>query len=357
MNKKLLTLAVAAALTAPTAAMAEAVLYGDLQVSIDYADVDGGFNGWGMNGGGEIPGKGDRDNQIGVKGSEDLGNGLKAIYEVQFNIELTEEGDGRMTSGGDNLVSLQKTYAGLSSDWGTVIVGRNDTPMYKSTSKLDLFDNQMADYNNVLGFQSVRADNSVSYVSPSFSGFQLSGMIFGGGATTDLDETTNQNQDAFGSYSLAGMYKNGPFFAALAYESMDAELWMDTDLSNDKLSLFYREDDYTKWRIGLGLLDWNGFTLTGIYEDQSDINGIAARNRSIWQIQTAYAFGNNKVKAMYGAGDRDGWSADSDYESWAIGFDHNLSKRTMAYVLYNQYIDDIVSQDWDGFSIGMMHHF
>ena len=40
MNKKLLTLAVAAAVAAPTAAMAEAVLYGKLHVSIDYANVD-----------------------------------------------------------------------------------------------------------------------------------------------------------------------------------------------------------------------------------------------------------------------------------------------------------------------------
>ncbi len=29
-------------------------------------------------------------------------------------------------------------------------------------------------------------------------------------------------------------------------------------------------DDFNKWRIGLGILDWNGFSLTGIYEDRSN---------------------------------------------------------------------------------------
>ena len=114
MNKKLLTLAVAAALTAPTAAMAEAVLYGDLQVSIDYASFDNNsYEGWGVNGGGPMPGKSNRDNQIGLKGSEDLGNGLKAIYHVQINVQLTDEANGltpndNIANGTDNLVTMQK---------------------------------------------------------------------------------------------------------------------------------------------------------------------------------------------------------------------------------------------------------
>ena len=39
MNKKLISLAVAAALVAPAAAMADAVLYGKMNVSLDYVDV------------------------------------------------------------------------------------------------------------------------------------------------------------------------------------------------------------------------------------------------------------------------------------------------------------------------------
>ena len=75
------------------------------------------------------------------------------------------------------------------------------------------------------------------------------------------------------------------------------------------------------------------------------------------------------VKAMYGSGDRDGRfdevnsirdvrdTVEGDYYTWAIAFDHNLSKRTKAYVLYTQVDDDKSNTDWDGFSVGMIHNF
>ena len=127
MNKKLLSMAVAAAMVAPTAAMAEAVLYGKLHMSIDWADVENGFDGWGLNGRGSLPGEG-RANRIGVKGSEDLGNGLKAIYQVEFGIQMTEEGNQSVASGGDDTISMRNSFVGLTGGWGTFVVGRNDTP-------------------------------------------------------------------------------------------------------------------------------------------------------------------------------------------------------------------------------------
>ena len=130
MQKKLLTLAVAAAMAAPAAAMAEATLYGKLNMSIDYADVNnsigpfyedpngdlagttngaqdvyldangnpivgGGqnFEGWGVSREGKFIPSSSRANRIGVKGSEDLGNGLKAIYQVELGLNLSAADD------------------------------------------------------------------------------------------------------------------------------------------------------------------------------------------------------------------------------------------------------------------------
>ncbi|WP_295887860.1 porin [uncultured Thiohalocapsa sp.] len=530
MNKKLLSLAVAAAVAAPTAAMAEAVLYGRVHVSIDYADVtnsiaptydeveyfnvtgigpatetstatniyatqaaaaanagpntpgflaqaedvpawvnstggtvyvpladgtvaevqdgtliegftsssttmivpgpdgemvtlirtDGAgnpiinndgqdFTGWGVaSEGSEIPGSG-RASRLGVKGSEDLGNGLKAIYQIELGLNL---GDDDITSG-SNGISYRNTFAGIAGDFGTLLVGRHDTPLKISTGKLDMFSDTMADYNGTVGFDDLRVDNAIAYISPSFAGFSFAGALVAPGGGTD-GEGVNINSDQLnGAYSLALIYRNGPFHGSAAYESISNEMFMDSETSlagkeqcigadgTPTLTCGYVDNDYAKWRLGLGLLDWNGFTLTAIYEQQDDLpdgqtrqmvgfvdpdgnvtfdslTGGAEEQR-LWQVQAGYSFGNNMVKAMYGAVDRDADKPFSrtrdtlsinnitddlggDRETWAIGFDHNFSKRTKAYALYVDVSDDSNGLpngelEWSGFSLGLLHKF
>jgi predicted porin len=454
MNKKLLTLAVAAALTAPTAAMAEAILYGKLHVSIDYFDIDGvyttgrglgvstntrsvnggvpavyathhgqtrDYQGWSVSGGGTPLMGASRASRIGVKGSEDLGSGLKAVYQVEFGVSLSNSTGGRTADGnraasGDETLTMRNSYVGLAGGFGTFLVGRHDTPMKISTGPLDLFADTMADYNGTVGFDDVRADNVIAYISPNWGGFQLAAAVHaGGGDTVNRDGFNYHANSIAAAYSVAGIYKNGPFYASLAYESLGNELFMsggffgdesDTRCLANAQSCAYIKDNFDKWRVGLGLLDWNGFTLTGIYEEQSGIPTgqpfntwqyfdaagttaitapflVSASNEKlkIWQVQAGYAFGNNMIKAMYGSGNRDGRigngslnnlgrtrdAIEGDYYTWAVAFDHNFSKRTKAYVLYTQVVDDDDFLDangaptghgsWDGFSMGMVHSF
>ncbi len=458
MQKKILTLAIAAAMAAPAAAMAEATLYGKLNMSLDYADVSdaigtnftsatgtdvdgntvtgiavdssgkpittGGedFKGWGISREGDfIPGS-SRANRLGVKGSEDLGNGLKAIYQVELGLNLSAADDD-IPSGGNKGISYRNSFVGLAGDWGTALVGRHDTPLKISTGKLDQFGDTMADYNGTVGFDDIRADNVIAYISPNFSGFSFAGAIIaGGGATAGAGKNINSDSLA-GAWSLAGIYNNGPFYASVAYESLDKDMFMGsgTSLNGSNTqncidvqnpgpttlgsSCDYISDSFDKWRIGLGLLDFNGFTLTAIWERQENIpyqltsdvapnviaivapdgtvsygTGTSFEKQDLWQIQAAYAFGNNTVKAMYGSVDRDdsevlGRTRDTlslknlesdlqgDRYTWAIGFDHNFSKRTKAYVLYTQVDDDLSGsplfpgEEWSGFSAGMIHKF
>jgi hypothetical protein len=278
MKKKLLTLAVAAAVAAPALASAEAIMYGKMNVSIDYADVknviipnnlatqtlvpqqpweanppavgsirrpiltDGNgnpirvanpqptedFKGWGMSANGYIPGV-NRANRLGVKGSEDLGNGLKAIYQIEFGINPNDTNDNVISNSDD--ITYRNTFVGLAGNWGTFLIGRHDTPLKISTGKLDLFADTMADYNGTVGFQDLRADNAIAYVSPSFSGFQfMAAAVPPGGATGGNGLNINSDGIADG-YSLAGIYSNGPFYASIAYESLGNEMFMDQDTS------------------------------------------------------------------------------------------------------------------------------
>lgn len=479
MNKNLLTLAVAAALAAPaiapSTASAEAIVYGKLNVSIDYADVtnvtntrpvtyrfnpstglpvipldrtsDGKkFTGWGMSGNGYIPGA-DRASRLGFKGSEDLGNGLKAIYQLEFGVNLNDTNDNVLSN--SDSITYRNSFVGLAGGFGTFLLGRHDTPMKISTGKLDLFADTMADYNGTVGFQDLRADNVVAYISPSLSGFQLAAAIIPSGGATGgqtrrpntvirvdtngdgivdsfgiIDNGTvtnglNTEEDSIaGAYSIAGIYSNGPFYASAAYESLGSE-----HFNNENTSLNFNncpyttpgvilpgqpytsvcnfnDTDHTAWRLGLGLLDWNGFTLTGVYEqrDQGSDTYTAFTdpanpsnnwsipgsydNVDLWQIQAGYAFGNSMVKAMYGQASYEydvgfgtiytstpagsfaaanTFTKDRDVETWGVGYNYNFSKRTTAYALYTDVTDDAkyVEQgsEWSGFSLGMMHSF
>jgi predicted porin len=439
MNKKLLTLAVAAAMVAPGAAMAEAVLYGKLNVSLDYADVKnvllptfavvdgtlvqtslgGDFKGWGMSANGYLPGEG-RASRIGVKGSEDLGNGLKAIYQVELGVNLNDtRPNNNVLSNGDS-ITYRNTFVGLAGGWGTFLLGRHDTPMKMSTGKLDLFADTQADYNGTVGFRDLRADNVVAYISPSLAGFQLSGAIVPAGGATGGGNGLNLFEDSIAeTYSVAAIYSNGPFYASAAFENLNNQHFnnqaqsfvgnncpVTTPIPGDPTGAVaatcaYQGSDAQAWRFGLGLLDWAGFTLTAVYENQDLFNnnryaGVispdptstflvpVAREADLWQIQAGYSFGNSMIKAMYGQGDYSGddiiaggnfvsinggpaffqrtaQAIDFKTETWSVGFDHNLSKRTKAYALYTSVDSDLsdlrAGSQWDGFSLGMMHSF
>ena len=426
MNKKLVTLAVAAAIAAPAAAMADATMYGKLHVSVDYADVksrldedESTFKGWGLNGQGMIPGV-HPSNRVGIKGSEDLGGGLKAIYQVELGVTLADS-DYDINNGdkGDGL-NMRNSFVGLAGNWGTFLVGRHDTPLKISTGALDLFADTMADYNGTVGFHDVRADNAIAYISPNWSGFQFAGAVVPGGGSTVTGQKNIDSDSIAAGWGLAGIYKNGPFYASIAYElfgkelagTASTEVGTEGDLFADNMMMTadglapvsgyvevmdpdtgmgtgeyeaapgvttvhtVRDKEYKKWRVGLGLLDWNGFTLTGIYEDQKNVpsaGGVFVHDneRKLWQVQAGYAFGNNMVKAMYGQVDRDlgdqfaGSVAatirklqDADRSTWALAFDHNFSKRTRAYIVYTDVDDDAAfDNDWSGVSLGMIHKF
>lgn len=334
------------------------------------------YNGWDLNANA-------RSNRIGVKGSEDLGGGLKAIYQVELGIYLTDQ-DGKIADGEKGYVKFRNSFIGLAGDWGTLLVGRHDTPEKIATAKLDLFSDTLADYNSTLGFADVRADNTVAYISPSFSGFQFAGAIIPSGGGTPLgyggsnptginlyDRSTALDDVADGiadAWSIAGIYSNGPFYASLSYESLGASHWESTlegQYFNSDLGLWENSylgipnyggaDSWNYWKVGLGILDWNGFTIDGIYEAHSNVLGAPDKaDMDIWQVQAAYSFGNNTIKGMYGQNDLDScvgllyaatcssavaaetgvqvgdtaYLNNRDFSSWAIGFDHNFSNRT-----------------------------
>ncbi len=326
MKKKLIVAAIAAAVAAPTIAMADATVYGKVRVATQYHDRSGGLeDAWGME---------DQISRLGIKGSEDLGNGLQAIYKMEFGVNV---GDGVGKDG--NFWNQRNSYVGLAGDWGSFLMGRHDTPYKMSTGKLDFFFDSAADMDNssvtgvptpntVALFHSIRRDGLIAYISPSWGGFTLSGAV----VQTNSVQTFDDADDFASGYSIAGQYSNGPWFAALAYEDLDPE-------SLRGLEGPFTDND-SKWRLGLGVLGWSGFSASFLYEDRSNANFVDGDDTKAWQIQGAYDFGNNRVKAMYGDFDSEDESLIHDGTAWAIGYQYNFSSRTDVQVLYRDYTGD-----------------
>jgi predicted porin len=332
MTKNILSLAVAAALTAG-AGIAQAqdiTIYGHMHYSTDYvtASKKGSWltkdrEDWqtGVN----------RNSRIGVKGSEDLGNGLKAIFQIESEVLASNNGAG-------GSVGDRNTYVGLSGDWGTVLMGRHDTPYKIATGSLDLFADTIADYNNNIGSVDgwarnaafdTRAQQTLAYISPNMNGLTLAAAVVG----ITLDEGKGTGVRDSSAVSLAAMYANGPLFASLAYENY-----------NGALSLAHKGDRRSSdaWKLGLGYKA-NDFTVGFVYEDielGSTTKGAWVKSQQNWMLNASYAFGNNVLKAQYGYSDPKGRK--NDYENFSIGLDHNLSKRTSLYALYS----NMSNQSW-----------
>ncbi len=320
MQKKLIALAVAGVFAAPAfAATANVDVYGQIDFSVNWVNADNGGN----DDSDMVTGK-SNNSRIGFKGTEDLGGGLSAIWQIETGFL---QGDNNNGTGYD--AGFRNTFVGLrSATLGTVLAGRYDTPYKLATGKLDIFADSVGDYNSIIGSKTgvfgaagtafdQRVDQTVAYISPNWSGLTLAAAYVGIQHNEAL--ATHENR---GAVSAMAVYDKGPLFASLAYEKHSGGAGASdnaTDASGWKLGLGYT---FGKTRIG------------GVYERTSE-TGNTTDDRNAWWLGGAHTMGNVVLKAAYGVrGDSKAGATDDGGSMWALGVDYNLSKRTRAYIAY-----------------------
>jgi predicted porin len=321
MNKKIVAIAIAAVLAAPMALQAAPTVYGQMDFSLEN-DNDLEDGGWSM---------GRNDTNLGVKGSEDLGNGLSAVYQIEYGIDGATSG----ALGGGSLYQ-RNTYVGLAGGFGTFLMGRHDTPYKIATNSLDPFNNSTADQGNNGMLADRRLGSVLAYISPSMGGFTLAGaisLVETGGVDNDADDLGN-------IYSVAGMYSNGPFYGSLAVEGISDDATGSEDETRAKLGL-----GYTINTIKLALIGAQATAIGGV--DDSDSTTIKA--------YATFGFGNTALKLGYGQQAIEHATADDlDQTVITAGVDHSLSKSTKVYAIYDSYDDDSSADaDYDTIALGM----
>lgn len=298
MKKTLLALAVLG-MVAGAAQASNVTIYGKLQPSYDMMSVDAKAGG-----SEDIVTMNSNSSRVGFKGSEDLGNGLKAIFKLETKFDMV---NGKGFNGG------RDTYVGLKGNFGTVIFGHMDSAYKSATGKYDSFSDTIGDYNMIMGFTGSQKDannryaRSVKYTTPAMNGFKVM-------ANYSLDTDTGVVQaDTTATWGFAASYDNGPLNVVAAYED-----------NNDLATKF--------WKIGAAY-KIDAFKVKAIYEKAEDT--AANQDNKNFLVGVDYKLnGSTKLMANYiVAGDYD--TSDSGADALNVGVSYALSKRTSIQGVYS----------------------
>lgn len=378
MMKKILAVAIASAFAAPAiAATANVDFYGNINVSVESVDngaaVNGRFSRMVSN----------NNSFFGLRGSEDLGGGMKALWQIETNIQP----DGSQSNGSDAGVfyGTRNSYIGLGSNFGTVLVGTHDTPYKMATGPLDIFVGTLGDYNAIFGAAGgvngnpsqvfdLRTGNTIAYLSPKFGGFDVKAAYVMG-----LEANEPAGQSTAKAWSLSGTYTAGPLFVTAAYEKHDNALGTTTgqNCNVGATCLGAGTRDRDAWKVGVGYTI-GSLKLGAIYENQDVDVGGGGGSHDAWGLNAAYAMGAFTLKASYAkADDLDNNAgvtvANTGAKMWALGADYAFSKRTTLQLTYAK-MDNDSAGGWDlgqgpqvanaaagadvtGYSVGIRHSF
>ena len=289
----------------------------------------------------------------GIRGTEDLGGGLKAGFALEsgFNSD-TGAGTpwpGLASTGG--MTFGRQSEVNLSGGFGMVRLGNFVPESYYATADYvsmhnhDTGPSSDALYFDPVWFGGLGTKNKVGYRTPSFGGVTVD-------AAMSLHEkgtyagTTNPLPQKNG-YDLAANYNMGPLHLGAGYSYVN---------SNYQLGL---RAAYT----------FGQFTVGGYYQRNKDDNQLlvpgGAGTRNNFRLAGMYTMGASEFHVNLGHANK--WSnvADSAATQWTLGYNYNLSKRTKVYGYYtrvnNSAGSDInvtkAGDDFSSFAVGVRHNF
>lgn len=312
MQKKIIALAIAGLASTAALAQSNVTIYGRMDLGGVYRDGNsGGVSG--IDGKYEIASGVGSGSRIGFKGVEDLGNGLKAVFQSEFGIGI-DQTNGNSNAGWTN----RNSYVGLTGGFGTVVAGRLDGVRYGIFNTYDPFAGGTIGNFTQMTIQVDRADNAIAYISPKWSGF---GLVAAYSSNIAGPETFANNGDSV-LHTIMGTYDNGPISARLDYEEVT----------------FPGQNFSKTWvATAAGSYDFGAVKVSALIDQIK--NKDAGLKQQAWMIGAKAPVGKFTLKAMIG-GVKDKIFDDADSLKWALGADYALSKRTYVYANYGQIKND-----------------
>jgi predicted porin len=364
MKKHILALAVAATLVTPLAQAdtANVVVYGTLSLSADNVK---GLSAGGTSQGGNLVESRNRissnNSFFGFKGSEDLGDGLSAVWQLENAIAFDRQNIDNLrvpapgaaandyTLGRSGVNSRRNTFAGLSDKTlGTLTFGLQDTPLKNSLVPIIVFAQTLADFRAVFstGVSTTRAENSALYVSPNLNGVVAKAMYAAG------NEGGNGAFDDPYLYAASASYTDGPLFAVLAYEYNKMVSTATNAVGSVPATPGGVISLRKTTRAGVGYTLGNVKLGLALEVNANDVAGVSVLDAKGVYVSGVYKMGLSNLKAAYSyrsdnqannGVDNTGFltNRNDGARQITLGLDRPLSKRSTLYALYSVVLNDV----------------
>ena len=336
MKKTLIALALTAL---PVAAMADVVLYGQIKggMGVTFGDSDVRD--------GTITQMEDYGSRIGFKGEEDLGNGLKAIWQVEQAVSLAG-------SEVESNWNTRDTFIGLEGGFGKVRAGYVSDQFNENMETMDIWEYKTGAGKAARGLATMTRHDGrsqgVRYDSPNFGGFDFNithQLADSAGNNGDFNQPINTQDQS----TIVGLnYENSGFFGKLGYgfyKRVAASVDKQGRVNMEDGHLVRVEGGYDANNLFVGLAyqyakdmpaysAWDGGA--AFNENFVGTKPLAADKAHEAAVSVAYTMGAITPKFTYAHG----WDQkvagekvkNSGYDQVIIGADYALSKRTTALV-------------------------
>ena len=350
MQKKLIALAVAGLASTAAFAQTNVTIYGIVDMAGVYKNGQAaGKNQWAVESGVLST------SRLGFKGVEDLGNGLKALFTLEYGL-VADTSNGIGASSTASAVARQQ-FVGLTGGFGTVVAGHlQTTGLDFAVASSALGGSPSLGAFNVVGKVNginsslatgaatsvvnagARASNAVAYISPSFGGVTLA---YNHARVTEaaLGTTTADNY----ANLLSASYAGGPVTAGAVYSKVSRPASP-------------ASDDITEWGIRAGY-DFGVAKLQAAYQTNKDKNITVGKDKKYVISVSAPIGAKAAVIGEYAKLSQDQTPGADDQKAWTVAGTYSLSKRTTAYAGVVQTNPEGANNNLTTYAAGLRHSF
>ena len=351
---------------------------------------------------------------LGFKGSEALGNGLTAVFQLEGGASFDSAGAfafnrdsfvglaggfgtvaaGNLTGPTRGLGAAMDPFAGatgitsntalIGKLGGATLVGANPYFYLSGAGAPTAAANSLANVQAAMvaaGYPAgcaasgtctsifdTRWTNAIAYISPNFAGLTLTAAYVANENKSRSDVVQALNTRG---YDIGARYENGPILAGLTYNKAKfGDVETRSSVSGDVITCGDSEasDLRAAFRYNFGMA-----TVGLMYDRVKASDNSGSLKRNAWFLPVTFnVSGNGKIVAQYGqAGDISGTSQ-TGAKMFALGYEHSLSKRTVVKAVWSQINNDqaayydfgvnsvggvMPGADPKGFQVGVRHSF